>query len=128
MRESSGIARHDAPKPSVELPEGEAPEPGTVEKIKASISGVAGASQVLGWGVQGSKGGKDVEVEGAAPSVEVEAAGTSADVSVSAPSVDASAAVPSVEGDVNVSVPAAEGGMTLPSGSTEVGCELLSCF
>lgn len=132
MRESSGIARHDAPKPSVQLPEGEAPEPGTVEKIKASISGVAGASQVLGWGAHGSKGEK-VKVEGSAPSVEmgapsVEAGAAGADVSVSAPSVDvdASAAVPSVEGDVSVPSASAEGGLKLPSGSTDVGgCEFL---
>lgn len=122
MRESSGIARHDAPKPSAELPEGEAPEPGTVEKIKASIAGVAGATQVIGWGAQGSKGGKDAA--GEAPSID---AGTDLSASASAPSVDASAAMPSVEGDV--SVPAAEGGLTLPSGSTDVGCEffVMSC-
>lgn len=125
MRESSGIPRHDAPKASVQLPEGEAPEPGTVEKIKASISGVAGASQVLGWGAQGSKKGKS-DVEVTAPSVEVTAPSVEvggADVSVSAPSVDASAAVPSVEGDA--SVPAVEGGLTLPSGSVDGGGEFL---
>ena len=135
MRESSGIARHDAPKPSVQLPEGEAPEPGTVEKIKASISGVAGASQVLGWGAHGSKGEK-VKVEGSAPSVEmgapsVEAGAAGADASVSAPSVDvdASAAVPSVEGDVSVPSASAEGGLKLPSGSADVGgCEFLFCL
>lgn len=114
MRESSGMPRHDAPKQSVQLPEGEAPEPGTVDKIKASISGVAGASQVLGWGAQGSKPAKK-HAEGTAPSFE-------AGADVSAPTLDASAAVPSVEGDVTV--PSAEGGLTLPSGSADVGCEL----
>lgn len=115
MRESSGIARHDASKPSVQLPEGEAPEPGTVDKIKASIAGVAGATQMVGWGAHGAKGEK-VKVEGSAPLVEAGAEAPSVDV-------DASAAVPSVEGDVSVPSASAEGGLTLPSGSTDVGCE-----
>lgn len=124
MRETSGIARHDAPKPSVQLPEGEAPEPGTVEKIKASISGVAGASQVLGWGAQGSKGSKksaSAGVEGTVPSAEGLVPSVEAGADLSAPALDASASMPSVEG--SVTAPAVEGDLTLPSGSTDVGCE-----
>lgn len=117
MRESSGIARHDAPKVSAQLPEGEAPEPGTVDKMKASISGVAGASQVLGWGAQGTKPERK-GVEGAA----VAAPSIDAGVDVSAPALDASAEVSAVQGGVTVPA-AAEEGLTLPSGSADAGCE-----
>lgn len=113
MRESSGIQRHDAkPAASVELSAGEASEAGVVEKVTASIAGVAGASQVLGWGASGKKIKKkksDVEGDVGAPSVE-----GGVDVGV-----------PSVEGGVEV--PAPEGGMTLPGASVDAGGELSVC-
>lgn len=110
MRETSGIKRHDATTPSADLPQGEASEPGAVGKIAATIAGVAGASQVVGWGAHGTKPEK-----GKAPSVD-----TGADVSTSA--LDASVPVPSIEGGAEA--PAVEGEMTLPSGSATVEGEL----
>lgn len=96
---------HTAPQPpAAQLPEGEAPEAGMVGKMAASIAGVAGASQVLGWGASGGKKPK-------------------ADVQGTVPSVEAGADVPSaVEGGVDV--PAVEGELTLPSGSVDAGGEL----
>lgn len=124
MRESAGVQRHDAPKPAAQLPEGEASEPGTVDKIKTSISGVAGASQTMGWGAQGDKKLVKVEGTGAAPSVEAGDVGVDVDVDVSAPTVDVdlSASAPAVEGTVDV--PSAEGDLTLPSGSADISGEL----
>lgn len=120
MRETAGIKRHDAPKPAAaaaaELPEGEAAhEPGVVDKVTSSIAGVAGASQVLGWGASGAKiKKKKSDVEGTAvpsSSVEVEVEGAG----VSAPSGEGGAAG------------AAEGELTLPSGSVDAGGELFLC-
>lgn len=130
MRESSGIQRHDAPpKPTAaESPAGEMPEAGVAEKVAATIAGVAGASQVLGWGASGGKIKKNKsDVEGAAPSVgggdvgvpSVEGGG--ADV----PSVGGGVSAPSVEGLAGASAPG--GDLTLSSGSMDAGGQLLRC-
>ncbi len=122
MRESAGVQRHDAPNLAAQLPEGEAAEPGTIDKIKESISGVAGASQTMGWGAHGDKKMVKVEGSGAAPSAEAGSAGV--DVSAPTADVDVSASVPAVEGTVDV--PAAEGGLEIPSGSADVSGELIN--
>lgn len=122
MRETSGIKRHDAKKPSADLPEGEAQEPSTVGKIAAAVAGVAGASQVVGWGAHGTK----PEKKGDVPSVEAgaDAPSMGAGADVSAPAFDASVPAPSVEGSTESSsieggaeAPAVEGDLKLPSGS-----------
>lgn len=129
MRETAGIKRHDAAKPadaSGELPAGEAPhEPGVVGKVTSSIAGVAGASQVLGWGASGSKiKKKRSDVEGTAvPSAELEGGDVNVIPPPSSSSLEVEGAglsVPSGEGGVA----GAEGELTLPSGSMDAGGEL----
>lgn len=116
MRETAGVQRHD--KPSTELPEGEAPAPGKVGKITASV---AEAAQVAGWGAQGIKPEKKGR-----PRPEEEAAAVAAPAAdASVPAVDAPAVGLSVEGGGGgVDAPKVEGGLTLPSGDPDVGGEI----
>lgn len=126
MRETAGVQRHDIPasKSSAELPEGEAPAPGTVGKITASV---AEASQLVGWGAQGTKPEKK-EWPGQEGAAAVAAPAADATVPVvDAPAVDVAAPAVdlSVEGSGGggVEAPKVEGGLTLPSAEADVGGE-----
>lgn len=125
MRESAGVKRHDAEAPttttSVQPPEAAA-TPGIADKLKASMTGVVEATQVVGWSASGSPRVKaHVDAKGTVPSVEggVEVAAAPAEV-------DAAVSLPSAEGGVGVGLPGAEGELTLPRYEGEGRCE--SCL
>lgn len=117
--DSLDMKAHDDPKVSVQLPVEEAPEPGIVDRMKASMVGVAQASLQAGWGAPGASAGVGgVEVEGKTPSVE--------DIAIEgAPAVDVALEAPELPpAGGGVDVPGAKGSLTLPSGSVEVGEKL----
>ncbi|CAM9963630.1 unnamed protein product, partial [Ectocarpus fasciculatus] len=122
MRETAGVQRHDAsaPKPSAELPEGGAPTPGKVGKITASL---AEATQVVGWGAQGTKPEKKRRPRPEGAEAVAAPAADASIPSVDAPAVDVSAPAVdlSVEGGGGVDAPKVEGGLTLPSAEADVG-------